>query len=129
MSWTYTQAEGYLTRNGVFKGVGYSGAEPDGKNNPAAEAQKQVGPIPVGHYTIEGPPVDTMTHGPYVLGLNPDPANQMYGRSGFLIHGDSVVTPGQASKGCVILPRDVREKIWTSGERDLFVVAHYEKPA
>jgi hypothetical protein len=57
-----------------------------------------------------------------VLPLNPDPENDMHGRGGFLIPGDSKSDPGNASKGCIILPRKYREQIWESGDRTLVVV-------
>ena len=37
--------------------------------------------------------------------LIPSPTNEMFGRSEFLIHGDSLEHPGAASEGCIILPR------------------------
>lgn len=119
MTWGYKQSSGWLSQDGENIAEGYSGAG-DGKNNPAMQDVPNVGPIPTGTYTI-GEPSDTKTHGPYVLHLIPDPANEMFGRSGFLIHGDSVVAPGTASEGCIILPRKVREQIWASGERELVV--------
>ena len=118
--WTYEQATGRMLQDGNRVAIGYSGAG-DGKNNPAMQDVHNVGPIPVGNYEI-GEPSDTKTHGPYVLHLTPDPANEMYGRSGFLIHGDSVVAPGTASEGCIILGRAIREKIWTSEDHALEVV-------
>jgi len=81
-----------------------------------------IGPIPQGKYTISGPPFDTTTHGPYIMRLIPDPANEMHGRSGFLLHGDSIIHPGMASLGCVIMPRTIREAVWASGDRTLTVV-------
>jgi hypothetical protein len=100
---------------------GYSGAG-DNKNVPASQWIKNKGPIPCGIYTIE-PPIDTKTHGPYVLWLTPDPANEMFGRSAFGIHGDSLVAPGTASEGCIILSRVSRETIWLSGDHILEVKA------
>lgn len=119
MTWRYSQASGWIAHDGENVAEGYSGAG-DGKNNPAMQDVPNVGPLPRGSYTI-GEPSDTKTHGPYVLHLTPDPANEMFGRSGFLIHGDSVVHPGTASEGCIILPRKVREQVWDSGDRDLEV--------
>ena len=69
-----------------------------------------------------GAPEDNVTHGPYKLALTPDPANQMFGRSGFLMHGDILEHPGCASEGCIIMPRDVREKMWESEDHALAVV-------
>ena len=81
----------------------YSGFGP-GKNNPDLQDKIGVGPIPAGFYKIGEPQyVDkTGPHGPYVLPLVPDAGNEMHGRGGFLIHGDSLSHPGQASHGCVI---------------------------
>ena len=121
MTWTYTQATGDLAQDGEVKATGYSGADV-GKNNPTLQQVHNVGPIPVGRYTIEAP-VDTKTHGPYVLPLEPDPTNEMYGRAGFLIHGDSVVRPGTASEGCLIFARTIREQVWASGDTSLEVIS------
>ena len=120
--WTYVQISGaMLDPSGKVLAVGYSGKGPD-KNNPASEAVKNLGPLPTGRYHIL-PPVDTMTHGPFVLWLTPDPGNDMMGRSGFGIHGDSIVAPGTASEGCIILPRFARDRIAESGDAELEVVA------
>jgi hypothetical protein len=122
MSALYEIVSGSLyDATGVLIGVGYSGS-PEHKNDPEAQSLHNQGPIPAGRYHI-GPPQDTVTHGPFVLPLTPDPANEMFGRYGFLIHGDSVVHPGTASQGCIIQSRDTRVKLWTSGDRDLIVVA------
>lgn len=119
--WIYEQRTGRMyADNGALLGVGYSGAG-DCKNNPATQSMKDRGPIPTGDYRI-GSSVDTVTHGPFVLPLTPNPQNEMYGRSGFLIHGDSVVNPGTASEGCIILSRDVRNAIAASRDYDLQVV-------
>ena len=119
MTWRWVQSTGQLSRDGNAEGYGYSGAG-EGKNNPAMQEVHNVGPIPRGLYTIE-PPVDTKTHGPYVMWLEPDPENDMCGRSAFGIHGDSKVEPGSASEGCIVLDRVVRERIWASGDRQLEV--------
>lgn len=120
MTWRYEQVTGRLLHDGARVAIGYSGAG-EGKNNPAMQDVHNVGPIPKGAYTIEAP-VDTKTHGPYVLHLVPAPENEMFGRSAFMIHGDSVVHPGTASEGCMIFSRTVREQIWTSGDTALEVV-------
>ena len=79
-------------------------------------------PFLLGKYTI-GSPHDTLTHGPFVLPLQPDAGNQMFGRTGFLIHGDSVVEPGTASRGCIILSRAMRNDIALSGDKSLRVMS------
>lgn len=121
-AWTYAQRSGELQQDGKTVATGYSGAGA-GKNNPALENVPNVGPIPQGDWTIAGPPADTVDHGPYVLKLNPAVGTETFGRSGFLMHGDSKEHPGCASHGCVILPRAVREQVWTSGDRELEVLA------
>ncbi len=121
MTWQWEQETGRLGQDGAPVAIGYSGAGA-GKNNPAMQEEHNVGPIPRGSYTIEAP-VDTVTHGPYVLRLEPAAENEMFGRAGFLIHGDSVVHPGTASEGCIILARPVRQQIWESNDTDLEVVA------
>jgi len=119
--WTYTQKTGALLQDGQQVAIGYSGFD-DGKNNPAMQAVVNVGPIPQGDWTIVGPPVNTLDHGPYVLHLQPAQGTNTFGRSGFLMHGDSIEAPGCASHGCIIMPRIVREQVWNSGDTELEVV-------
>jgi len=120
--WTYAQKTGELLQDGQHVAGGYSGFD-NGKNNPDMQAVPDVGPIPQGEWTIVGPPVNTAGHGPYVLRLEPAHGTNTFGRSGFLMHGDSIEAPGCASHGCVIMPRAVREQVWNSGDRELQVVA------
>jgi hypothetical protein len=123
--WIYAQDSGklFLHTEVLDKieliAIGYSGAG-WGKDNPTAAYQHNIGPIPAGLFKIESPR-DTV-HSPYTLPLTPNPANEMFGRSGFLIHGDSILNPGTASQGCVILPREIRQIIWNSGDHDFQVV-------
>ena len=63
------------------------------------------------------------TCGEYVIRLEPDPSNNMCGRSGFLIHGDSAKHPGFASQGCIILDKKYRKNMWNSGDKILEVIA------
>ena len=118
--WIYRQANGQLWLGEECVGCGYSGCGV-GKNNPVMEDVHNVGPIPRGRYLI-GPAHDTTTHGPYVLDLTPCDVLGMHGRGGFLIHGDNRHDPGMASHGCIVLPRDIRERIGTSGIELLEVV-------
>lgn len=108
--------DGVLVARNVYSGFG------EGKNNPAMESVHDVGPIPEGLWKISGPPQDTETHGPYVLALYPQKGTETYGRSGFLIHGDSIAAPGTASHGCIICDRRTRSAIWQSADYDLTVV-------
>ena len=128
LAWTYSQKTGELQQDGKPVATGYSGAG-DGKNNPALENVHNVGPIPQGHWTIVGPPVNTTEHGPYVLSLKPAPETPTFGRDGFLLHGDSKESPGCASQGCIIMPRAVREQVWKSHDPELKVVAETSAPA
>ena len=127
--WIYAQNSGKLFHHDdvlettMLVAFGYSGAD-WGKNNPAAEAVHNIGPLPAGFYTIESPR-DTI-HSPFTLPLTPYPTNEMFGRAGFLIHGDSLGSPGTASQGCIILPRDIRNMIWGSGDHDLQVVHTFQ---
>jgi len=120
--WTWKQQDGALiSPSGKTITHGYSGADA-GKNNPDMQNVPNVGPIPRGLYSILFPRT-TVSHGPYVMPLVPDAATGTYGRSGFLIHGDSKAAPGTASHGCIILPRSVREQIWSSNDHQLTVTA------
>jgi hypothetical protein len=117
MTWTYSQTTGDLTLNNAAVGKGYSGTGA-GRDNPAMQGVRNVGPIPQGTYEI-GAPHDTTTHGPYVMRLTPLPQTVTFGRAGFLIHGDN--KRHDASHGCIILARDIRHKIWSSGDRRIQV--------
>ena len=121
--WTYKQTNGELSRDGAPAGACYSGYE-TGKNNPAMQSVADTGPVPQGRYSIGAPECveSPGPHGPFILRLTPDPANTMFGRSGFLIHGDSIAQPGFASRGCIIASRLIREAIARSGERELTVI-------
>lgn len=127
-AWTYAQKTGELQLDGQHVATGYSGAG-EGKNNSEMQSVRNVGPIPQGDWMIAGPPVSTPEHGPYVLRLTPKDETETFGRSGFLMHGDSKSAPGSASHGCVIMPRTVREQVWDSGDRDFQVVAELPAPA
>jgi hypothetical protein len=119
--WTYAQKTGKLLQDGRLVGTGYSGFD-NGKNNPAMQAVHDVGPIPQGEWTIVGPPMNTPSHGPFVLTLEPADGTNTFGRSGFLMHGDSIQSPGCASHGCIIMAHTVRDQVWNSGDTDLQVV-------
>ena len=120
MPWRYCQQTGTLLLNDKIIGTGYSG-KGVGKNNPNMEQVKNVGPIPRGNYTI-GPAYTHPNKGPIAMNLTPNDHTTTYGRSYFMIHGDSRVHPGSASEGCIILTRDIRNRIDTSGDKVLEVV-------
>jgi hypothetical protein len=118
--WTYRQSTGELLHNGAYVAQGYSGNKA-GKNNPAAESTHNVGPIPAGAWEIAALTAGRTPHGPFVLHPQPHNGTVTFGRSGFLMHGDSRTDPGNASQGCIIMPRAVRERVWASNDRALTV--------
>jgi hypothetical protein len=119
--WTFNQSSGELWQNGQFKGTGYAGMGV-GKNNPAMQNVRFVGPIPCGFYAIGSPTDDTFV-GKYALPLTPDPENEMFGRDSFFIHGDNPAHPGQSSDGCIVTELPMRMEIWESADLKLQVVA------
>ena len=115
--WKYVQSSGDLFLNGQYMETGYSGAVPDGKNNPDKECVRNVGPIPRGYYNIEAARVGST---PVTLPLIADKPNYCNpGRSGFLIHGDN--STGTASEGCIIMSRGMRQTIADSKDKRLLV--------
>lgn len=118
--WIYQQSTGKLfAPDGKALCYGYSGSEDrDGKNNPKKQRVVGIGPIPRGDWVI-GDPYDSKNVGPFALPLSPhnhDACNRAY----FRIHGDSRF--GNASKGCVILPKNIRKKIHQSNDRIFKVI-------
>ena len=88
--------------------VGYAGRGP-GLNNPDAESVRGVGPLPQGSYRI-GPPMVHKRLGPLAFPLS-RVGGDLYGRSGFFIHGDNRRRNRTASSGCIVLDRPARELI------------------
>lgn len=116
--WLYIQSTGDLFHNSTYVETGYSGAVPDGTNNPAKECAKDVGPIPRGWYDVLA---EVAKPTPVALPLNPDdPGYCNPPRDGFLIHGDNKT--GTASTGCIIMSRATRERVRDSGDKRLRVV-------
>ena len=114
--WSWDQSEGVLYLHGQWTARGYSGRG-EGRNNPAMEAARAVGPIPAGRWRI-GPPRTSVRTGPHVMDLTPVD-HDAHGRSAFQIHGDNA--EGDASSGCIVLPRFYRELISKSGATQLEV--------
>jgi hypothetical protein len=122
VTWNYKQSTGGVSHDGEFITTGYAGIVP-GLNDPTAQAQPFVGPLPQGTYTI-GAVVQNGGHmGPYVIPLEPWSANQMFGRAGFFIHGDTPTRNHTASNGCIVLDRQWRQMIVNSGDTVLTVIA------
>ena len=122
MAWTYEQLTGnFLDPSDELQGKGYSG-QPPYRNNPDAQYLPTWGPIPQGMWQAVEMIPESTSHGPFAIRLEPYPETETFGRSGFLMHGDSLVHPGFASDGCIIQSRDVREKFWNGVDHDLQVV-------
>jgi hypothetical protein len=117
--WQYRQSNGDLSRDGRSVGSGYSG-NGVGRENPAMEGVRNVGPIPRGIYRI-GAQFDHPTKGPVTMGLTPV-GHTALGRTAFLIHGDSREHPGEASEGCIVLGRTLRQAVADSGDTQIEVV-------
>lgn len=121
MSWVYKQRSGELLHGEQSIAIGYSGFGP-AKNDPAAQRLAGLGPIPRGAYLL-GTLSDNEDHGPLAIHLLPLTGTDTFGRSGFLVHGDSIEHPGGASHGCIILPRAVREAMIDSRDKQVLVIA------
>lgn len=119
MPWIYHQRSGELWLDEALVGDGYSGWGV-GKNNPDMQSTPNLGPIPAAQYTI-GPPYTDEEKGPIVMRLTPVRPNSTLGRSGFMIHGDSIKHPGQASEGCMIFDHPTRLQISLSDDKELDV--------
>ncbi len=120
MTWTYIITNKNFLRDGVYQfSARYTGA-PGYKDQARYQCLKNKGPLPSGTYRIGSPYLSSGT-GPSTLPLLPEPDNNMCGREAFLIHGDSLTSPGSASKGCIVIARSYRERIWQSGDRWLVV--------
>lgn len=100
---------------------GNEGKNPEGKNNPTMEREPFIGPLPVGIYEMKTP-IPKSHLGPFAIPLEPNPTNEMYGRGHFYLHGDTTPS-GNASEGCIIMPRAIREKMWASADHVVMVVA------
>jgi len=121
--WIYKQSTGELRRQALdapLIATGYAGRG-DGKNNTAMEGVKNIGPLPRGLYAIGAAYTDSK-RGSVCIPLWDDKANDMKGRSGFLIHADSIAAPGEASEGCIIFSLPTRKLLAESKDRWLVVV-------
>ncbi len=114
----YSQKDGKIVLDGHFEGFGYSGRGA-GRNQPDREADPMLGPIPRGKWSIslcaesEHPRLAMPVFRLMPIGHN------AHGRSGFLIHGDNDIH--DASEGCIIAGRSIREAILADKVTDLVV--------
>ncbi len=129
MSWTYAQT-GTLYRDGIkfAQDADVYAGNGNGRNNPAMQNVKNVGPLPCGKYKIGKPYVHPHL-GQVTMDLTPDPSNEMFGRDLFRIHGISAAHPLGSSDGCICAPYGVRifiaDHLNDLGGNDLEVVAEY----
>ncbi len=128
MMYIYYQRTGHLlpstTGQDTLVATGYSGFG-EARNDPVSERRPGLGPIPRGAYLIGDESKDE-THGPVAIHLLPLTGTETFGRSGFLVHGDSISAPGAASHGCIVVPRKVRESMADGGDRLLVVLSGNE---
>lgn len=124
--WTYCIESGSFYLGDKYIATGYSGHDPF-KNRVDSQNVQHLGPIPEGYYRI-GNPFNSLHTTDYALALQPEPGTNTYGRSEFEIHGDmrDPALRGTASHGCIILPRNVRERIVASGFSRLRVIARWD---
>lgn len=121
MSHSYEQFSGRWRLPNGGTSIGYSG-NGQWKNDPRAESVIMHGPLPRGGYTI-GPLIPLHPRlGKNVMALIPDATNEMFGRSEFYLHGDSLEHPGDASDGCIIQGPVLRDLVAQSPDRRLMVI-------
>ena len=112
---TYSQREGTFRIMGSEQVLyGFSGRGV-GRNQTAHEDEKGVGPIPRGIYSVT-----LRDHARFkapAFYLHPNDQNEMFGRSGFWIHG------GTESHGCIILQRAERITVRNKRVGKLIVVS------
>lgn len=130
--WIFESSTGkWYDPSGKFLVKGYAGGNcgknPEGVNNPEMQGKKHIGPLPEGLYEL-GKLVLESHLGKYAISLVPDESNDMLGRSDFYVHGDTTPS-GNASEGCIIIPRSYREALWASKDRQVKVVAIYVQNA
>ena len=123
--WTYQISTGkILDPSSQLLGIGYSGNGAS-LNNPLDTRIADHGPLPVGIYTM-GPWYDDKpgptSKGPIVTRLTPSPENEMYGRSGFMIHGDNDAMNHTASDGCLVAGHGYRAAMAASADNLLDVI-------
>ena len=124
--WRYVIDSGFVyAPSGAKVWTGYAGGNcgknPEGKNNPLMCMVPDVGPLPPAVYTM-AEVVEGSHLGPFAIRLVPAPNAIMMGRSEFFIHGDTTPS-GDASSGCIIAARFIRNQMWNGGDHTITVVA------
>lgn len=116
----YEQSTGKLFDDqGRLLGQGHAG-NGAGLNNPDAEDQHNVGPLPRGQYTI-GTFRDHPTLGPLSAPLTPvadrlTGFNWLHGRGQFWLHGPEL------SEGCLVQERPVRATVAAMADKTVTVI-------
>ena len=131
LDWYYNQGTGEISHvdgNGAVTGAGFGYAgRGDGLNNPSKQFSSNVGPLPVGLYTIQSQRLNvtgTNVKLPSSMRLTPSGSNAMGRRAGFLIHSDNSRHNNSASKGCIVASLEIRNQIGSavnSGDKLLHV--------
>lgn len=108
---TYSQSTGSMvcvndqTGQEYYREQGYAGRG-SGRNNPAAQGQVGIGPLPRGEWETRGNWYDSPNTGRNTIRLSPLPGNECLKTTrdcdSFRIHGDNA--RHDASRGCVVLP-------------------------
>lgn len=124
MSWVYSQSTGQFFQPDGKPFIKAFAGQGIGLNEPQEEGLKNTGPLPRGKYKM----VQWFQMHPHVgagaIQLEPDPSNDMKGRSGFFIHGLNITDPLHSSEGCIILGNTShRLSIWQDPDHDLIVNA------
>jgi len=124
--WTFCNSTGGLRDpddNFIESGYagGFLGTRPEAINNPAYQYTPNVGPLPVGLYTM-GEAVEGTHLGPLAIPLTPDSANDMRGRGHFYIHADTIGHPRCASEGCIVMSHATRVLLSQSDDRQIQVI-------
>jgi hypothetical protein len=120
MPWVYKISACKFYLNGIYKFDAVYSGRPGFWNDSTNECVKGKGPLPRGTYTI-GRAFSHYKTKVYTMRLIPFIENQMCGRDGFMIHGNSTAHPRDASDGCIILNISGRKEIADSSDRILVV--------
>lgn len=119
--YVYLQRSGRLLQNDRLVTTGYAGFGV-GKNNPSKQAVPRVGPIPQGAYYM-GVAFTHPTLGPIAIPLEPLKGTEMFGRSGFYMHGMNALHPDDSSHGCPVVGKPAREGVASGKDRLLIVLS------
>ena len=120
MPWVYKVSVHIFYLNGTYQFDALYSGRPGFANDSANECVSMKGPLPRGTYTI-GPAFYHHKTRAMTMRLTPFIENQMCGRDGFMIHGNSAAHPLSASDGCIILDMRYRKEINDSADKILVV--------